>query len=59
MKHHASLRQLAQSWIEILFRVRKIRTPFDCTQQIEILTRRQREIILFLDAQRQLLLGDA
>jgi hypothetical protein len=49
MKHHAALRKLARSWIRILYRVWKTRTPFDCGRYIENLRKRSPEIIPYLE----------
>ncbi len=49
MKHHAALRKLARSWIRILYRVWKTRTPFDCARYIENLRARSPEIIPYLE----------
>lgn len=48
MKHHATLRKLARSWIRILFRVWQTRVPFDCDRYIAQLKRRCPEIIPYL-----------
>lgn len=49
MKHNAALRKLARSWIRILFRVWKTRTPFDCDRYIETLKSRIPQIALYLE----------
>ena len=49
MKHHAILRKLARSWIRILFRVWKTRTPFHCERYIQNLKQRTPEIIPYLE----------
>jgi hypothetical protein len=48
MKHHASLRKIARSWIRILFRVWQTRIPFDCNRYIQKLKQRCPEIIPYL-----------
>jgi len=48
MKHHAALRKIARSWIRILFRVWKTRTPFDCDRYIANLKQRCPEINQYL-----------
>lgn len=48
MKHHAALRKLARSWIRILFRVWKTRTPFDSDRYIATLQQRCPEITRYL-----------
>ena len=48
MKHHATLRKLARSWIRILFRVWQTGIPFDCDRYIEQLKHRCPEIIPYL-----------
>ena len=49
MRHNAALRKLARSWIRILYRVWKTRTPFDCDRYIETLKRRTPEIMPYLE----------
>ncbi len=49
MKHHAILRKLAYKWIRILFQVWKTKTPFDEAKYINSLTRKNPEIIPFLE----------
>ena len=51
MKHNAALRKIARSWIRILFRVWKTRTPFDCDRYIKTLKQRCPEIIPYLEQQ--------
>jgi transposase len=48
MKHHATLRKLARSWIRILFRVWQTGTPFDCDRYIVQLKQRCPEITRYL-----------
>ncbi len=48
MKHHATLRKLARSWIRILFRVWQTGTPFDCDRYLAQLKQRCPEIIPYL-----------
>jgi transposase len=48
MKHHAALRKIARSWIRILFRVWKTRTPFDSDRYIAKLQQRCPEITKYL-----------
>jgi transposase len=48
MKHNAAVRKIARSWIRILFRVWKTRTPFDCDRYIANLQQRCPEIIPYL-----------
>lgn len=48
MKHHAAIRNLARSWIRILFQVRRTGTPFDCERYIAQLTQRCPAIIRYL-----------
>jgi transposase len=52
MKHHATLRKLARSWIRILFRVWQTRVPFDCDRYIAQLRQRCPEIIPYLAEQK-------
>ena len=52
MKHNAAVRKLARSWIRILFRVWKSRTPFDCDRYIEQLQQRSPEIKPYLELQK-------
>jgi transposase len=49
MKHNAAVRKIARSWIRILFRVWKTRTPFDCDRYIANLQQRCPEIIPYLN----------
>jgi transposase len=51
MKHHATLRKIARSWIRILFRVWQTRVPFDCDRYIAQLKRRCPAIIPYLAEQ--------
>ena len=53
MKHHAALRKIARSWIRILFRVWKTRTPFDCDRYVAKLKQRCPEIIPYLVQENQ------
>jgi transposase len=52
MKHHATLRKIARSWIRILFRVWQTRVPFDCDRYIAQLKRRCPAIIPYLAEQK-------
>lgn len=52
MKHHATLRKIARSWIRILFRVWKTRVPFDCERYIITLKQRCPGIIPYLTEQK-------
>lgn len=52
MKHHATIRKIARSWIRILFRVWKTRVPFDCERYIITLQQRCPEIIPYLAEQK-------
>jgi transposase len=52
MKHHATLRKIARSWIRILFRVWQTRVPFDCDRYIAQLKRRCPATIPYLAEQK-------
>lgn len=49
MKHHAALRKIARSWIRILFKIWKTKTPFDYERYIENLKKRDPRIIPYLN----------
>lgn len=49
MKHHAALRKLARSWIRILFRVWKTRTPYDPARYLEAVTAKNPALVPFLE----------
>ena len=49
MKHHATLRKIARSWIRILFRVWQTGIPFDCDRYIVQLQQRCPEITPYLE----------
>jgi hypothetical protein len=50
MKHHAALRKLARSWIRILFKVWKTRTPYDPGRYLNELLKKRPEIKKYLPA---------
>jgi hypothetical protein len=52
MKHHATLRKIARSWIRILFRVWQTGTPFDCDRYIAQLKKRCPEITPYLEQEK-------
>lgn len=48
MKHHAAVRKLASRWIRILFRVWKTRTPYDAGAYLQVIQRKNPDIIPYL-----------
>jgi transposase len=52
MKHHATLRKIARSWIRILFRVWQTGIPFDCDRYIVQLQQRCPEITPYLEQEK-------
>jgi transposase len=53
MKHHAALRKLASRWIRILFQVWKSRTPYNPEAYLKNITRRNPDILPFLQNENQ------
>jgi transposase len=52
MKHNATLRKIARSWIRILFRVWQTGIPFDCDRYIVQLQQRCPEITPYLEQEK-------
>lgn len=52
MKHNATIRKLARSWIRILFRVWQTGQPFDCKRYIAGLLSRNPELAAYLPAKK-------
>ena len=51
MKHNAAVRKLASRWIRILFRVWKSRTAYDPAAYLETITRKNPQIVQFLQVE--------